>query len=108
MDDLNLKFFQVVVSANRNYVAICIRDDDFAIENLDLTEASLLQSWFDRNIAVSNVVLTKSHLGHWLGFKDCSKEVYLSQETLDERLQDLKAIEASFFERLEYIKQPKF
>lgn len=103
-----LRFFTTRVSDNLNYTAISIGDDDFAIEDLDHAEVFLLQSWFDRHIADSNVVLTKSHLGWWLGFRDSSKEVYLSQETLDERLQDLNAIEASFFARLEYIKQPKF
>jgi hypothetical protein len=108
MDTPNLKFFRVVVADNRNYTAIRIGDDDFAIQDLDPTEAFLLQFWFDRNITDSNVVLTKSHLGWWLGFRDSNKEVYLLQETLDERLQELTTIEASFFERLDYIKQPKF
>jgi hypothetical protein len=96
-----LKFFTTRVSDNRNYIAI-------HIEDLDSAEAFLLQSWFDRNVADSNVVLTKSHLGWWLGFRECSKEVYLSQETLDERLQTLEAIETAFFKQLDYIKQPKF
>ena len=105
---MDLKFFRTRISNNRNYTAISIGDDDFAIKDLDDTEVFLLQSWFDRNISDSNVTLSKSHLGWWLGFRDHRKEVYLSQETLDERLQDLEVIEDSFFERLEYIKQPKF
>lgn len=105
---MELKFFTTRTAPNRNYTQICIGDDDFAIEDLDHSETYLLQSWFDRNVADSNVVLTKSHLGWWLGFRECSKEVHLSQETLDERLQELQAIEAVFFARLEYIKQPKF
>lgn len=106
-----LKFFDVVISANRNYAEIKHSPYKHSV-SVDDQEHFLLHQWFRnydrRNGRVHNIKLSILNSLLYLLFERSDVEIYSHPDTLQERVDELLSIEADLFEYIAHLKQPRF
>lgn len=106
-----LKFFEVEISANRNYAHLT--SSNFFIEGFDDNEIYLLKRWFIEYLRLSrytrnNIVMRTKSDRVWLVSEDYDLDIFTDPERLASRLEQLHNIETDFIAKAVEIKQPRF